>query len=117
MREGNRRGAIEDVIARTDRNHPTKVFLSQQVQYGDYHWRFYAIKAGRDDLLSGPQFDFFEPSVTPPERIPSGALVLTTATASVDVAFAERAKLTLVKQIADLDGTVSFLVFQNKHNN
>jgi hypothetical protein len=108
--EGNRRGALQEVFARVNRQQPVKVFVSQSVQYGDASWRFYTTMAGRDDL--GTAMTYFAPERLAATDVPRGALVLTTATAAADAEFTGRGDLTLVKRVLDLDGTASYLVFE-----
>jgi len=107
--EGNRRAAIEEAISRIKPDQPTRVFISQNIQHAEAAWQFYVAKLQREDLKP---MTYFAPEALDDDAIPSGALILTTSTAGADMDLVNRSSWVLLKRITELDGTVSFLLFE-----
>jgi hypothetical protein len=74
--EFNRRGAIEEILAREALEHPPAIYLStRRTPYLDAYWQLYLIKHHRQDLLSRTRhLDTDTPDLN---SIPSGSLLLT----------------------------------------
>jgi 4-amino-4-deoxy-L-arabinose transferase-like glycosyltransferase len=71
----NRRGAIEDVLARERQRSPPAIFLStHHISYVDAYWRLYLIKHRRQDLLA--RTVYFDSDAYDVRRIPAGSLLL-----------------------------------------
>jgi 4-amino-4-deoxy-L-arabinose transferase-like glycosyltransferase len=71
----NRRGAIEELLAR-EREHPSPaIYLStHHLSYVQPYWRLYLIKYGREDLLQ--RTVYFDSDGFDVQSIPSGSLLL-----------------------------------------
>jgi 4-amino-4-deoxy-L-arabinose transferase-like glycosyltransferase len=108
--EWNRRGAEEQILARLERGHHARVFISQQIQYGDLSWHLYTRMLRRDDLENA--ITYFRPDLLEGRDIPPGSLVWTTSTAADDQRFIDRTGLTILAQIFEPDGTVSFVLLE-----
>ncbi len=55
--EFNRRGAIEEILVRAERESPPAIYLAmQRTPYLDGYWRFYLIKHHREDLLDRTRY-------------------------------------------------------------
>jgi 4-amino-4-deoxy-L-arabinose transferase-like glycosyltransferase len=73
--EFNRRGAIEEVLAREATDHPPAIYLSvQRTPYLDEYWRFYLIKNHREDLLARTRH--FQADTLDVNEVPPGSLLL-----------------------------------------
>jgi 4-amino-4-deoxy-L-arabinose transferase-like glycosyltransferase len=71
----NRRGAVEDILAREPQMHPPGIYLStHHIPYVDPYWRFYLIKYGRLDLLE--RTVLFDSAVFDLRSIPERSLLL-----------------------------------------
>jgi 4-amino-4-deoxy-L-arabinose transferase-like glycosyltransferase len=71
----NRRGAIEELLARERQQRPPAIYLStHHISYVDAYWRLYLIKYGRQDLLR--HTIYFDSDGFDVESIPSGSLLL-----------------------------------------
>ena len=74
--EFNRRGAMEDILAREPVEHPPAIYLSTwRTPYLDAYWQLYLIKHHRQDLLSRTRhLDTDTPDIN---SVPAGSLLLT----------------------------------------
>lgn len=73
--EFNRRGAIEEILAREAQDHPPAIYLStQRTPYLDGYWRLYLIKHHREDLLDRTRY--FEADTLDVTGVPAGSLLL-----------------------------------------
>jgi 4-amino-4-deoxy-L-arabinose transferase-like glycosyltransferase len=71
----NRRGAMEELLARERQLRPPAIYLStHHITYLDAYWRFYLIKHGRQDLL--PRTVYFDSEGYDVGTIPTGSLLL-----------------------------------------
>ncbi len=74
--EFNRRGAIEEILARDVREHPPAVYVSRVLTpYLDSYWQFYLIKYGRQDLLGRTRY--IDANTLDVSTVPRGSLLLT----------------------------------------
>ena len=73
---GNRRAALEEIIARTSgADPPRKIYLSTaHIPYLDVYWRLYLVKHHRDDLLQHTVY--FDAESLDVRTIPQGSLML-----------------------------------------
>ncbi|PYR53570.1 MAG: hypothetical protein DMF91_28130, partial [Acidobacteria bacterium] len=74
--EGNRRGALEQIIDREPRERPPAIYLSKAIPYIDAYWRFYVMKHGRQDLLE--RTEYFDPKNLNVQAVPERSVLLTT---------------------------------------
>jgi hypothetical protein len=73
--EYNRRGALEDVIARAPRGGQQPVYMStHRIPYLDAYWRLYLIKHGREDLLK--RTEYFDADTLDARTVPAGSVLL-----------------------------------------
>ncbi len=72
---GNRRGALEEILAREPRHDTSAVYLSTNLQYIDAYWRFYLLKHDRLDLL--PRTVYFDSQSLDVRAVPARSLLLT----------------------------------------
>ncbi len=100
---GNLAGAIEDLIAREPRENPTPVFISTAIQQGDYYWRLYLIKHGREDLLVHTTYV----DLSVPDRTPARGFILAIAS---ERSAPRLQGLRTVKVATEPDGTESFVL-------
>jgi hypothetical protein len=108
--ERNIRGGIEAIIAR-DRQQPVPaVYLSSQIGWIDYYWRFYLIKARREDLLG--RTVYFDPKTDDVQAMPWRALMLTNYDASKDAALVDAGRVVPVAVISEPDATPSFTIVE-----
>ena len=74
--EFNRRGAIEEILAREAQEHPPAIYLSTvRTPYLDAYWQLYLIKHHREDLLARTRH--LETDRPDLRSIPAGSLLLT----------------------------------------
>lgn len=72
---GNRRGALEEMIARDTQHRVPAVYLStNHIPYLDAYWRFYLTKHHRRDLLD--RTVYFDEGALDPQSLPAGTLLL-----------------------------------------
>jgi len=71
----NRRGAIEEILARDIQDHPPVIYLAaQRIPSLEGYWRFYLIKHHREDLLNRTRY--FHPETMNVRDVPPGSLIL-----------------------------------------
>jgi 4-amino-4-deoxy-L-arabinose transferase-like glycosyltransferase len=71
----NRRGAIEEILARDGREHPPAIYLNPQLTPSlDGYWRLYLIKHHREDLLQRTRY--YEADTLDVSTVPAGSLLL-----------------------------------------
>ena len=99
---GNVRGAFLDVLSRTPS--PDAIYLSPRIPYASAYWRFYALSAGRSDLVDRPAYR--EPDGGETSVLPSGAMLVTSA--AVDAPEGWRVRRT----ITEPGGAPSFVVYE-----
>jgi 4-amino-4-deoxy-L-arabinose transferase-like glycosyltransferase len=74
--EFNRRGAIEDILARDAQEHPPAIYLSRvHTPYLDTYWQFYLLKHGRQDLIGRTRY--IDAETLEVGNVPRGSLLLT----------------------------------------
>ena len=114
---GNIRGAMEDIIGRTEGGTPNVYFgtlasTSGQLDWrndflGSY-WRFYLLKHDRLDLLN--HTSRFDPAAI--DSVPRGSLILANLEDAATKAMATSGALTRVATIDELDGRSYFVIYQ-----
>jgi hypothetical protein len=111
--EGNIRGGIEEILDRTRSRPDVPVFLTTDIDWVDWYWRFYTNKYGRTDLLERPSY--VDPRTLDLARIPPNGLVLArTSTASPTVFDRASARFD-VMPVPEPPGAASmFAVFERK---
>jgi 4-amino-4-deoxy-L-arabinose transferase-like glycosyltransferase len=72
--EGNIRGALETILGRADARPVPHVYLSTDIDWLDWYWRFYVNKHRRPELLD--RAVYFDPKTTDVSEIPAGSIVL-----------------------------------------
>jgi len=72
--DSNRRGALEQIIAREPRDRAVPVYLSIDIPYIDWYWNLYLAKHGRGDLLA--RTVYFEPGALNLSSVSPGTLLL-----------------------------------------
>jgi 4-amino-4-deoxy-L-arabinose transferase-like glycosyltransferase len=73
--EWNRRGALEEIIAREPKDRPAAIYMStHRIPYLDEYWRLYLIKHGRQDLLL--RTVYFEADTLDVRTVPPGSVLL-----------------------------------------
>ena len=73
--EFNRRGAIEEILARDVQGHPPAIYLSTlRIPYLEAYWRLYLIKHDREDLLDRTRY--FNADTLDVSDVPAGSLLL-----------------------------------------
>jgi len=71
----NRRGAMEEIIAREPQDHPAAIYMStRRIPYLDEYWRLYLIKHGRQDLLR--RTVYFDADTLDVRTVPPGSVLL-----------------------------------------
>jgi len=89
---GNRRGALEEIIARDARAPAPAVYLSvARVPYLEAYWRLYVTKHHRTDLLA--RTVYFDDASLDVQTVPRGALLLATRKDAHLTALVERQQL------------------------
>ena len=73
--EGNRRGAIEDAVARDARERVPAIYLNTDIPYIDAYWKLYLIKLRREDLL--PRTVYVDAASLDPQAMPPRSLLVT----------------------------------------
>lgn len=115
---GNIRGAMEEIIGRTEAERPANVYfgtlastsgqLDWRNDFLDTYWRFYLLKHNRLDLLS--HTSRFDPAAI--DRVPRGSLILANLENAATNAMAANGVLTRVATIDELDGRDYFVIYQ-----
>ena len=110
----NVRGALEAIIERERHEDVPAVYLSSDIRWIDWYWRFYLIKHGRQEVLAKTvQFD---PRAFDIQRVPAGSLLVLRAgdkdSDLVADALVETSGLRKVQLIYELSLTPSFVVLQ-----
>ena len=73
--EFNRRGAIEEILARDASDRAPAIYLStQRIPYLEAYWKLYLIKHGREDLLGRTRY--FDADTLDVSDVPEGSLLL-----------------------------------------
>ena len=108
--EGNRIGALAEAVAREPREHPTAVYLSTDIPYVDWCWRFCLAEHRRLDLL--PHTTYFDPRTTDLRDAPIGAVVVTTRKDVRAESLAASGPLRRLAVVKDADDSPTFLVYQ-----
>ena len=108
---GNRRGALESIVARASRERVPAIYLStRHVPYLDAYWQFYLIKQRRQDLLQ--RTIYFTEGTLDPSAVPAGSLVLASRDDRPLFALAESRGLRRIELVPEPDGTPLFAIFQ-----
>jgi hypothetical protein len=115
---GTERELFDAVIERTRTANVPAIYLGWPYHLGDLYWRFYQVRAHREDLEARtiPDLDF------KPDRIatlPRGSLVITTPSPNIDRAIDDLTtrgvldpKRTLLR---DIDGVPAFWILETAH--
>jgi hypothetical protein len=85
---------------------PSAIYLSRRIPYADAYWRFYALAAGRPELVDRPAY--VEPGGDEAGRAPTGALMVTPAGASVG------AEWKSIQAVTEPNGVPSFVIFERR---
>lgn len=101
---GNLRGALQEVLSRTPE--PPAIYLSSRIPYGDIYGQFYALSAGRPDLVG--RAVYVEPDGDEASRTPAGAVMVTPAGAAAGAAW-ER-----LQTVAEPNGAPSFVIYERR---
>jgi 4-amino-4-deoxy-L-arabinose transferase-like glycosyltransferase len=107
--ESNRRGALEEVIARDHPRPIPQIYISRTPRWIDWYWKWYLAKAGRPELFARTIFNV--PGELDPATMPAHSVVLGEVE-EVEAAPVFRTGAQRVAQIPEVDGTVSFIVFE-----
>ena len=108
--EGNRRGALEQIIDREPREHPPAIYLSKAIPYIDAYWRFYVMKHGRQDLLE--RTEYFDPKNLNVQAVPERSVLLTTPDDTEVQALVAAGRLRMLALIPEPADPPSFAIFQ-----
>ena len=107
---GNLRDALNDALGRIGaESHPT--YLSRDIPHADRYWRFYALAAGRADLVE--QFELYDPSTMDMADLDPDSL-LVCGTQGDCAPQAQSAMWTRVSVASEPDGTESFAVYERR---
>jgi hypothetical protein len=98
--EGNIRGAIETIIGRADPRRPSHVYLSSEIDWIDWYWRFYLNVHGRQELFD--RAVYFDPKRIDVNDVPEGSIVLARYDSSSPSVFDRQASA--VDRIAEPEG-------------
>ena len=108
---GNRRGALEEIIARDAQQHVPAVYLSTaRIPYLDAYWRFYLTKHRRGDLLQ--RSIYFDEAVLDPQSLQAGTLVLASTDDKHLKALVESGQLKRVAELPDPGALPYFAILQ-----
>lgn len=115
---GNIRGAMEDIIGRTEGDRTPNVYfgtlastsgqLDWRNDFLDTYWRFYLLKHNRLDLLN--HTSRLDSSAI--ESVPRGSLILANLEDAATNAMAASGVLTRLATIDELDGRDYFVIYQ-----
>jgi 4-amino-4-deoxy-L-arabinose transferase-like glycosyltransferase len=107
----NRRGALEEVIARDTRERAPAVYLSvAHVPYLEAYWRLYLAKHHRHDLLS--RTVYFDDDTLDVQTVPRGALLVATRKDSHVTALVESRQLRKLVDVLEPGDPSFFSVLQ-----
>ena len=106
----NIRGGLTAIVDHTD-GAVRPVYLNDAIRWVDSYWRFHLAAAGREDLLASTRgFTHLD------RQVPSGSLLLVNFTdpamAAETRAAIRAGDFRLVREIAEPDGTISFVVLE-----
>ena len=107
--ERNIRGGLEQVIALDRAGAVPHIYISRTPRWIDWYWKWYLAKAGRPELLARTIYTVpgeIDPAAMPPHSVVFGEADEVKASAAF------RAAPRVVANIAEPDGTISFIVFQ-----
>jgi 4-amino-4-deoxy-L-arabinose transferase-like glycosyltransferase len=107
--EGNRRGALEAIIARAPQERPPSIYLSTDIPYIDWSWKLYAIKYRREDLLA--RSVYFRSEGFDVRDVPARSLILMPHDTRAD-ALARSGELRLVALIPEPNEPPVFSVLE-----
>jgi 4-amino-4-deoxy-L-arabinose transferase-like glycosyltransferase len=107
---GSVREAIRELIARS--GDAEVVYISTNIEWVDRMWRFYAIEAGRQDLI-GRAFYYQDL----PANVPARATLICPAESPACGALAASGSWRAVVRIPNLDGSRTFVIFERRAAN
>jgi len=107
--ERNIRGAVNEMMARSSAASPG-IYLSTQIEWIDYYWRFYAIKSHREDLV--PRAVTFDPKTVNLDAVPAGALLLDVVDGQLDRDAATHVHLRRLSVITEPNDVASFVLLE-----
>jgi hypothetical protein len=108
--ERNIRGAIEEMLARTDPGSTGQLYVNNQIGNVESYWRLYLIKHGRGDLLGRTRF--FLPATLDLQEVPAGALILSSVEDAWQKEKVASGEIEPVFTAREPDGAASYLVLR-----
>jgi hypothetical protein len=108
--ERNIRGAMDDMMARTTAAASPGVYLSTEIEWIGYYWRFYAIKSRREHLIS--RAVTVDPRTLKLDTVPAGSLLLDVVDGRLDREAAIGASLRRLAVIKEPNDAASFVVLE-----
>ena len=106
---GNVREAMRELIARSGNE---EIYVSREIEWGHRMWRFYAIEAGRLDLVARPTY-FNEP----PATAAPGAKLICPAALPRCAALAASGSWHEIVRVPSLDGTHVYAILERTTGN
>jgi 4-amino-4-deoxy-L-arabinose transferase-like glycosyltransferase len=107
--DNNVRSALEQIITREPRGNTSRVYLSREIPFVDWYWKFYVRKHGREDLL--PLTVYFDRTFDV-STAPSRSLVLAKYADAERQAQPGSSELRRIALISEPDLSVSFTIFE-----
>ncbi|HUQ86919.1 MAG TPA: glycosyltransferase family 39 protein [Vicinamibacterales bacterium] len=101
---GNVREAMRELIARSGED---DIYISREIEWGHRMWRFYAIEAGRADLIARPMY-FTEP----PSAAAAGSKLICPAATTQCAALAASGSWHEMVRVPSLDGTHVYAILE-----
>ena len=109
--QGNRRGALEEIIAREPRDQPPAIYLeTSRILYVNAHWQLYLLKHKRQDLLQ--RTVYFESKSLDVQAVPARSLLLMTNDDVSAEALVERGQIRRVETFPEPGNPPAFALFQ-----
>jgi hypothetical protein len=109
--QGNRRGALEQVIAMTPPQAPGPIYLNDhRIPYIGAHWQLYLLKHDRTDLIG--RTVFFDSRVLDESTVPPGSLLVTTLDDEPFGSLVRSGQLTLVQTFPEPGNPPLFGLFR-----
>jgi len=109
--QGNRRGALEEIISRETPSHPTAIYLNAtRIPYINAHWQLYLLKHDRQDLHRWTMY--FDSKSLDVGTVPPGSLLLTTPDDAIVDALVKSGTLRQVAVFPEIDNPPMFALFE-----
>jgi hypothetical protein len=100
--ENNIRGGIEEILDRTTKRDVPAIYLSKEIGWVDWYWRFYLNKYGRQALTTPTVY--FDPKTLDVATVPRGSVVFAKLNATTDSLFGTAPQRKHATIIAELYG-------------